>query len=347
MPGKKSSYIHSVACISPQTQIEQPAAARHLAARSTVSPHSIDRLYRLAGVDTRQTALSNLTLLYDDRSASPSTAARMDHYEQNAAALAIVAARQALHAANLDSNAVTHIITVSCTGFYAPGIDHAIIEALELNTTISRTHIGFMGCHAALNALNIADSLARANDDTVLVVCIELCSLHLQYSDKPDLLVANSLFSDGAAALVCSCSKRSEAKFEVRSFHSQVFKESADLMSWRIKDHGFEMSLSSKLPALLRSELPATLNNWSCKHAWSISEIIGWAVHPGGPRLLNVCESILGELKHSRQVLREHGNMSSPTVLFILDQMARSIGDYGLIAFGPGVSFEGAILRRL
>ena len=339
------SFIHSIACVSPETRITQPNAAEHIAARIEAASGLIDRLYRYSGVVERQTVLPSLEKLYG--SESPTTAQRMLAYECSAAGLAIASAHKALELAALSPKEITHLITVSCTGFYAPGIDHAIIAELGLEPTVVRTHIGFMGCHAALNALYVADSFARSCGATVLVVCVELCSLHLQYSNVPDLLVANSLFSDGAAAFVCSCHEQSDSQFEVLSMYSQILHGTTDLMSWRIKDHGFEMSLSPRLPKIISTTLPAILESWACKHGWKLDNLLGWAVHPGGPRILNECESLLGDLAISRQVLRQNGNMSSPTVLFILDRLAKVRGNYGVIAFGPGITFEGAMLRRL
>lgn len=348
MPGKISSFIHSIACVTPHTLIAQADAAKHLAARNGVPEDSLARLFRMAGVETRQTVLSSLDQLYSpQRTAAPSTAERMEIFERSAAALAIAAARKALDDARLNPTSITHLITVSCTGFYAPGFEHAIIQTLELPTTVVRTHIGFMGCHAALNALGVADSFSRSCDGVVLIVCVELCSLHLQYSDQTDLLVANSLFADGAAALVCSAKNELGARFKILSLYSDIITASADLMSWRIRDQGFEMTLSTRLPEMLRGQLPNILNAWSQQSAWNAQEITAWVVHPGGPRLLSACEEVLGDLSDSREVLRQHGNMSSATVLFILDKLAQTSGDYGVIAFGPGVSFEGALVRRL
>lgn len=347
MPGKKLSYIHSLTTVTPPKKLSQNDAALHMAARSSIDSLVVRRLYRLAGVDVRQTAVDDHDQLYADHTTSPSTAQRMQRFEVAATELAISAARAAIFEAQLDPSEISELVTVSCTGFFAPGIDHAIIQALELSTTVARTNVGFMGCHAALNALNLADALARAKNATVLVVCVELCSLHLQYSDIPDLLVANSLFSDGAAAFVCSPDLRTTTRFKIQSLFSDIIPHSQDLMSWRIGDHGFEMTLSSKLPEKIEASLPSIINKWAKRDNWNLNQIAGWAVHPGGPRLLSACEPVTGPLLASREILRSHGNMSSPTVLFILNQVAENNGDYCMLAFGPGVSLEGAILKAI
>ncbi len=280
----------------------------------------------------------------------PTTATRMQRYEADAADLAARAARSALAAADCAAGEITHLVTVSCSGFSAPGVDIGLIDRLELRRDVTRTHVGFMGCHGAMNGMRVAAALAQSQPESkVLLVCVEICSIHQQYAQQFDHLVANALFSDGAAAMVASAGKALGNRWQLVDQRSHVLRDTADVMRWRIGDHGFEMSLSADVPTIIRESLRDWVEDWLFAQGLSIDEIRGWIVHPGGPHILAACSESLeldaDALEASCGVLADYGNMSSPTVLFILDRMRQALAKVPcvMLAFGPGLTIEGAL----
>jgi predicted naringenin-chalcone synthase len=294
----------------------------------------------------------------------PSTQQRMEAYARHASPLLQKACMHALAAADLEPTAVTHVVTVSCTGFYSPGLDFSLIEQLKLSGQVQRCHLGFMGCHGALNGLNMARAITQADPSAmVLLGAVELCSLHQQYTDDPEQLVANALFADGAAAVVMAgqvaaekrtAESETDASWRVVDHFSAVLPGSTHMMSWRIGDHGFVMSLDSQVPALIENSLRRLLEPWLASHGMAVDNIDSWAIHPGGPRIVESTGRALGllasQLAPSLGVLANYGNMSSPTVLFILQQLEET-SDPGqavvMVAFGPGLCVEACLLERI
>jgi len=281
----------------------------------------------------------------------PTTAQRMAWYEQEAPPLARAAARGALEASQMSGDEITHLVTVSCTGFFSPGIDEYLVRELGISREVRRTHVGFMGCHGALNGLRAADAhLGQDPGARVLLCAVELCSLHFAYGWDPEMLVANSLFADGAAALVGTASAEPSLPWRVRDTASCLIPDSVDAMTWRIGDHGFRMTLSPRVPELIREHLAPWLRSWLGEHGLRTADVGSWAVHPGGPRIVDAVEDALdlgrGRLDESREILATHGNMSSPTVLFLLERLrAREApGPCVALAFGPGLVAEAALL---
>jgi predicted naringenin-chalcone synthase len=289
----------------------------------------------------------------DPADRGPTTQERMERYERDAPALAARAARGALATARWDASEVTHVVTVSCTGFAAPSFDIELIRALDLAPTVARTHIGFMGCHGALNGLRAARAYADSQPEARVLVCaVELCSIHFQYGSHPDWLVANSLFADGAAALAGSSRPPDRPDgWRLAANGAALLEDSAALMSWRIGDHGFEMSLSPRVPRSIERELRPWLDRWLAGQDLAVSDLKSWALHPGGPRILEACAQATGlspdDYADSREVLAEYGNMSSPTILFILDRLIRRDAPRPSVAlgFGPGLAVEAALFR--
>lgn len=284
--------------------------------------------------------------------AGPGTAARMERYAREAGPLALAAARSALAAAGVGAEQVTHLVTCSCTGFTNPGVDLDVVRGLGLSDRLTRVHVGFMGCQAAFNALAVADAFTSAQPDAVvLVVCVELCSLHFQYGTRSDHVVANSIFADGAAALVAGGTDgpRPAGGWRMLGRWSRVLPDSADQMGWLIGDHGFEMSLSARVPETIASHLADVVDSTLASRGLTRDAIASWAVHPGGPRVLACVAAALGlpddALAAARAVLAEHGNMSSATILFILERMIRAgaAGPCLAMAFGPGLTAELAL----
>ncbi len=269
------------------------------------------------------------------RGAFPTTAARMALYEPHALALAMQAVRA------LEPDGVTHLIVASCTGFTAPGLDFQIMRAAGLPDSTQRTLVGFMGCFAAVNALKLADQIVRADPSSrVLVVNLELSSLHLQedFQDVPKML-SFLLFGDGASAALVTADRRG---LTLGRFRATVIPRSQDLITWHISDTGFQMHLSGQVPGRIRRWLP--------EHGPTLlpadpPEL--WAVHAGGRSILDAVQQGLAlppaALRYSRDVLRRFGNMSSATLMFVLESVLADPDARGggmAMAFGPGLTVE-------
>ncbi len=287
----------------------------------------------------------------DDRDEGPTTARRMEYYEQYAGGLAAEAAARAIQRSGVRAQDITHLVTVSCTGFVAPGVDLALIELLGLPSTTLRTHIGFMGCHGAINGLRVASAFASSDpQSTVLLCAVELCSLHHQYGWHPERIVANSLFADGAGAVVGRESDDSNGgDWVLSATGSCVLENAQELMSWRIGDHGFVMGLSPEVPDVISRRLGPWLEQWLKQQGHAMDQIRSWAIHPGGPRIVHTVAQSLGltaaDIAPSLDVLERYGNMSSPTVFFILEALQKSRARLPCLAlaFGPGLSMEVAL----
>ena len=287
---------------------------------------------------------------------SPTTAERMEAYRLNASLLALKACKRALAESRISAGAITHLITISCTGFHAPGVDCDLIEQMQLSPNVQRTHVGFMGCHAALNGLRVAHAFVEADPEAVVLLCaVELCSVHLQYGWNPEHVVANTLFADGAAALVATHAetpnrKPTSAGIALQASGSTVIPDTHDLMHWQIGNHGFSMGLSPKVPKAISTTLQPWLTEWLQARGTDLNSIQHWAIHPGGPRILQACADSLSlredQLVYSRNILTHYGNMSSATILFVIDQMRQHDchGPCIALAFGPGLCAEVALI---
>jgi predicted naringenin-chalcone synthase len=284
----------------------------------------------------------------------PSTAERMRIYAECAPDMAVDASSKALADAGMKASEITHLVTVSCTGFFAPGLDLALINGLGLRPTVGRVFVGFMGCHGAINGLRTAQAIAAADPrNRVLLCAVEICSLHYSFQWDPNRAVGNAVFADGSAALVVAHQSvaKSDDGLQVAATGSCYIPDSGDAMSWNIGDNGFEMYLSPRVPDLIMQNLRPWFENWLAEQGLKIEDIGSWAVHPGGPRVLTAVEDSLGlDRTHtatSREVLAECGNMSSPTVLFILQRLRAAGAKMPCVAlgFGPGLAAEAALFR--
>jgi predicted naringenin-chalcone synthase len=284
----------------------------------------------------------------------PTTAQRMERYAREAPLLGLQAARQALANSGVAAERITHLITVTCTGFHAPGIDVSLIKQLDLRPTVQRVQIGFMGCHGAINGLRVAQAFAAADPDARILLCaVELCSLHFYYGWDVDKVKANALFADGAGALVAGAPATGGSPcWHVADTGSCLLPDSEDAMTWRIGNNGFEMTLSPRVPELIQAYLRPWLSEWLSRHDLSLGDVNSWAVHPGGPRIVSSVAELLqlseASIATSRSVLAEYGNMSSPTLLFILDRLRREGARLPCVAlgFGPGLIAEVALLTE-
>jgi predicted naringenin-chalcone synthase len=285
--------------------------------------------------------------------AGPTTRERMALYAESAGPLALSASARALDESGLPASAVTHLITVSCTGFTAPGVDLTLVSELGLRPTVERTHVGFMGCHGALNGLRVANGFVRSGPRAVVLLCaVELCSLHCHYGWDAQRIVANALFADGAAALVLADPDRAPAgAWRLRATGSCLVPDSADALGWTIGDHGFEMTMSKRIPQLIAREVRPWLEGWLADLDLTPATVASWAIHPGGPKILSAVEEGLGlglaVTADARGVLAHHGNMSSPTLLFIIDRLRRRRAPRPCVAlgFGPGLAAESALFE--
>jgi len=274
------------------------------------------------------------------------TAARMHRFEIHAADLA----QQAVEALEMGEElpSITHMVVASCTGFTAPGLDQQLMERLGLNPSIERTMVGFMGCAAAVNALKVAHHIVRSEPSAkVLVVNLELCTLHLQETSDLEVILGALLFGDGCAASLVSARPEGIA---LKDFRVATIPDTRDLITWRIGDAGFEMSLSGEVPQQITTALrhEATRNDdGGILRGQHKDDFDLWAVHAGGRTILDAVEQGLEldpeALRWSRGVLRDFGNMSSATLMFVLDRIMRhgapASKGFGM-AFGPGLVAE-------
>jgi len=310
------------------------------------------------GIENRYSVLKDYSLLPDafefyakDASLLPEPGLnqRMTIFREEAFSLSLQAIR---NIKNFDSikNSITHIITVTCTGLFAPGLDIQLIQELNLQPTISRSSINFMGCNAAILALKQADIICKNNAAAnVLIVCTELCTLHFQRNYSDDYIVSNQLFGDGCAAVLVSgqaIAFQSDTYIQIESFNSLLLHNGYNDMAWQLSETGFKMNLTSYVSDLINTNIKAMLDDVGV-----VPETIDhWAIHPGGKKIIDdFCSALnlpASKLAASYEVLKNYGNMSSPTVLFVLKQVieenisAKKGSSIFSAAFGPGISIE-------
>lgn len=324
-----------------------------------------DRMVERAGINCRfshlePVTLPNGTITDTDRfygpGGWPTTAARMARYERTAPGLALDAI--AALSTDIALEGITHLVVASCTGFMAPGLDQHIIEMTGISPTVERTVVGFMGCYAAVNSLRLAHHIVRSTPNArVLVVTLELCTLHFQRTGDLEKLLSMLLFGDGAAAALVTADPLGIA---LTDFRATTIAGSADAITWRIGDQGFDMHLGGEVPARIGEALTYELAR---NHETGIlrdqlpTDVDLWAVHAGGRTILDAVERAFAlpstALQHSRDVLRDCGNMSSATLMFVLARLIaqgtlQPGGEQGLgLAFGPGLAAESFRFRLL
>lgn len=274
----------------------------------------------------------------------PDTETRMKFYQTHAFPLA----RRALDGLRLDERKgdITHLIMTTCTGFYAPGLDIEVVEHYGLRQSVERTIVGFMGCYAGMNALKLARHIVRSEEGAcVLILNLELCTLHLKNNGNLEQMLSFLLFADGCSASIVSAEP---AGIELQRFHSAVMPDSGDQITWSIGGSGFDMNLSGKVPGTIASGLPSCLPDILAGK--DVADFAHWAIHPGGRTILDAVRdgAALEEelLQSSRRVLRDFGNMSSATIMFVLkDIMEREKGRGCGMAFGPGLTVESMLFQ--
>jgi predicted naringenin-chalcone synthase len=327
---------------------------------------TVERVYRNSAIESRSSVVPDYVAEPGDfrfyagnwqLDPAPTTAARMELYRREAPPLARAAAEACLaRAPHVPRAAVTHLVVATCTGFFAPGLDIDLVKALDLRRDTKRCVVGFMGCYAAFNALRAAAAAcAQDPEAVVLVVCVELCSIHFQNEFTMNNVVANCIFSDGAAAALVTSGPAGSPRglLEIVDSHTCVEEDTETQMTWTVTDTGFQMALAPEVPATLQRAIAPFVGVLLGKNGVSREEVSLWAVHPGGRRIVEAVRDELGlaerDVAPSFEVLAAHGNMSSPTILFVLDRaLGRGrAGDLGVaLAFGPGLTLESLLFRK-
>ena len=368
-----SSCISAIGIANPQYQLSQSAINGFMEKAFRLDENDASRLekiYAHSAIDFRYSVIPDFG--FTDFSQNrffpanqtlepfPDTQKRMQFYREQAIGIAAKAAENCLAAFDASfTGKISHLITVSCTGMYAPGIDIDLIENLGLNRSTERTCINFMGCYGSINALKIADAICLANPEAkVLVVSVELCTLHFQKENTLENWIANSLFSDGAAAaLIENTDKRSIVQpcLILESFYAEYVYEAKNEMNWLISNSGFEMKLTSKVSKQIEKCIQTVADKAVQKAGLSLKDIDLYAIHPGGKKILEAAETGLNicRCKNSQahEVLKDYGNMSSATILFVLQKLLAAATDQQEqhilgFAFGPGLTVESMVLKK-
>lgn len=325
----------------------------------------LNTLFNQSGISTRYVVIPDFDKnrveknFYTDKSSAPAIDNRLTEFKEQAIPLAIKAIEDSLKKINisLDTFGVTHLITVSCTGIYAPGLDAELMNQLNLPNDIFHTSVNFLGCNAAFHALKIANMIAETDSSAkVLIVCVELCSLHFHPRNNHDNLLSNTIFGDGAAAVIITsdhyANHHQQKGLSINGFYSLLLNKGKDLMGWNITPVNFEMTLSAKIPDFIGNEVQSIIQKACLKFNISTTTIDKWAIHPGGRKIIDAIKKKLElsdeESKPSYKILEEYGNMSSPTILFVLNELMQAEQVEGKtifsIGFAPGLSIETALL---
>ena len=333
-------------------------------AMNEVDKRKLKFLYHQSAIDTRYSVVPDYSLEANDWQFYPATENldpfpsleyRMEWFNKTASGLSVKAVEDCINN-KIDKEEITHLITVSCTGMSAPGLDLQIVEQMDLPSTIFRTSVNFMGCYAAIHGLKIADAFCKNDKNAkVLVVCTELCTLHFQRENTVDNIASSLIFGDGCAALLVTNDDDKHNGLRVKNFYSEVaFKGKKD-MSWQLSSSGFLMTLSGYVPELIGQDFNTMLKNALQNANMTKERISHWCMHPGGKRILTSIEKSIDisscDLKESYNVLKNYGNMSSPTILFVLKEIMDSLDKkkeaniFGA-AFGPGLTMETFILSN-
>lgn len=371
--------LRSLETAVPPTVLIQAQARDVFAAQpglTRLGTRLVNTCFDSSAIDIRYTAVAELTLdqhvenpvFFDAASGailSPSTKVRNEIFIREGSKLFVEAAQKALDRCDgLAAADITHVITVSCTGFFNPGPDYKVVRALGLNPSVQRYHLGFMGCYASFPALRAAKAFCEADPNAVvLVVSAELCSLHVRTSNNPDTIMGSSLFADGAAAAVVTARElppSSRPAIVLDHFETILTPVGEESMAWNIGDEGFEMVLGTYVPHIIDEHIVGALEPLLASDpslaGLPYRDIKHWAIHPGGRSILDKVQAKLDlsveQLVPARETLRNYGNMSSATVLFVLKHILEQPfdGDSERIcsmAFGPGLTVETGLFTKV
>ncbi|MDI3195557.1 type III polyketide synthase [Pseudarthrobacter sp. AL07] len=371
-------YLRSLETAVPPTVLVQAEAREVFAAQpglTRLGSRLVNTCFDSAAIDTRHTAVDEMTMAFraDDPQffdpatgllLNPTTKVRNEIFAREVTKLFIESARAAVDACpDMSLLDITHVVTVSCTGFFNPGPDYKIVRALGLDPAVQRYHLGFMGCYAAFPALRAAKSFCEADPEAVvLVVCAELCSLHVRTSNDPDTIMGSALFADGAAAAIITARNNPDAPalMQLDHFETVLTPVGEESMAWNIGDHGFEMVLGNYVPHIIDDHIIGALTPLLTRDpslcGLPYRDISHWAIHPGGRSILDKVQTRLDltdqQLVPARDTLRDYGNMSSATVLFVLRHIleqpqVESEERICSMAFGPGLTVETGLFTKL
>lgn len=359
------SQIKSIGTAVPQFRHEQDEILYFMSriyAFNERERRTLKYLYHQSGITTRYSVLPDYSCTPDEWTFYPPTEnlepfpsleERMSIFNREAVGLSANAIRDCLKD-KVRLKEITHLITVTCTGLSAPGLDLQLIELLDLPKNIFRTSINFLGCYAAIHAFKIADSICKADPGAkVLIVCTELCTLHFQQQATTDNITSSLLFGDGSSAVLITGDGDETPGFPLLGFYGEVIPRGKQDMSWELSSTGFAMTLSGYVPALIEEDFNMLVTHALEKQGISRDEITHWSIHPGGRKILESIEKSLSipkeKLNASYEVLKNYGNMSSPTILFVLKEILTAIPVeqnakiFGA-AFGPGLTMETFII---
>ena len=362
------SFITSIGTAVPANRCSQSTLSEFMIRAMQLdymASRKLRAIFRASGISYRYSVLDdygkqhNFTFYAntDDFEPFPSTEKRVSEYQKHALTLSRRAVEDCFLKRNdFKPSSITHLITVSCTGMYAPGLDIDLVKELGLRSDVQRIAINFMGCYAALNAIKTGDAFCKTDPNArVLIVCTEMCSLHFQKEGIEDNLLANGLFADGAGALLLETNPTNGWNLSPVAFHTALSFTPEQHMAWSIGNFGFEMKLSSYVPDVIQSGIRKLANEMLEKVNKKISDIRHFAIHPGGKKILEVIEKELGVTKEQNKpayhILNNFGNMSSPTVLFVLNEVLKTLDtadeDSNVLsfAFGPGLTLEGILFN--
>jgi predicted naringenin-chalcone synthase len=313
-------------------------------------------LYRQSGIETRYSVIPDYSLAADqwqffpaseNLEPFPSLEDRMQKFQQTATPLALKAIRDCL--GKFSTNKITHLITVSCTGMSAPGLDLELMNLLQLPSNVCRIAVNFMGCYAVIQALRLADAFCIADKNAnVLIVSAELCTLHFQKQPTTDNITSSLLFGDGSAAVLVTGDENVKG-LRIENFYSAVDEKGKKDMAWELSSYGFLMTLSGYVPELIEEDFAELTNKALINANLTKESITHWCIHPGGKKILEAVHNSLGfengQLQHSYDILRDYGNLSSATILFVLKRIMSELSKnkqekiFGA-AFGPGLTME-------
>ncbi len=321
-------------------------------------------LYRQSAIESRYSVLPDYSVspqgwqFYppsENLEPFPDLELRMKWYDKMAPVLSVNSIEKCINQ-KIKKDQITHLITVSCTGMSAPGLDLQIMEMMNLPNNMVRSSVNFMGCYAAVHAMKLANAFCKNDKNAkVIVVCTELCTLHFQKEMSEDNITSGLLFGDGSSAILVLHDHNKMEGLQMKNFYSEVDFNGKDSMSWQLSSSGFLMKLSGYVPLLMEQDFIRLFNNALQNAGMHKEDILYWCIHPGGKRVLSAIEKSVSitedDLKYSYKVLNNYGNMSSPTILFVLKEIMehlknkkeKKINIFGA-AFGPGLTMETFIL---
>ena len=355
------SKIISIGTAVPQYSHKQEnilAFMQNVFAMGPADKRKLGFLYHQSAIDKRYSVIPDYSCPIDEWQFYPQTEnldpfpsleKRMKCFTENAAPLSVDAIQKCMDG-KISKKEITHLITVSCTGMSAPGLDLQVMELLELEGNIYRTSVNFMGCYAAIHALKMADAICKSDRlAKVMIVCTELCTLHFQRESSINSITSSLLFADGSAAALVTHDSFKQKGLRLDSFYSEVISKGKNDMSWELSSSGFLMTLSGYVPELIEEDFNSLVDRATSHAGVERDKINHWCIHPGGKRILDAIQHSLGfnknEFSNCYQTLKEYGNMSSPTILFVLQRIMDQLREkeeaniFGA-AFGPGLTME-------